>query len=74
MLVFPWQCVTHPIAGGSGGVFGVAVAPFAPRPAGDVPGIGGAAVAVLPDHVGLAGAVTADLIALTLAGGGAGPG
>lgn len=59
-------CRTHLIAGGSEGVDGVAVAALAARPAGDVPRISSAAVAVLTDHVRLAGTLTAELIALTL--------
>lgn len=61
------------IAGGAGGVDGVAVAGLAARPAVDVPRIGGAAVAVLTHHVGLAGALTAALITLTLIRGRTGP-
>lgn len=45
---------------------GVAVAALAARPAGDVPRVGSAAVAVLADHIGLAGAVAALLVALAL--------
>lgn len=51
---------------------GVAVAALAARPARDVPRVGGAAVAVLTDHVGLAGTLTAVLVALTLVRGGTG--
>lgn len=52
---------------------GVAVAALAARPAGDVPGIGSTAVAVLTDDVGLAGTLSGVLIALTPVRGGTGP-
>lgn len=45
---------------------GVAVAALAARPVGDVPRIGSTAVAVLTDHVRLAGTLAAVLVALTL--------
>lgn len=45
---------------------GVAVADLATRPAGDVPGIGSAAVAVLTDDVRLAGALAGVLITVTV--------
>lgn len=66
-----WRVVvmTHVVARGSERVDGVAVAALAARPTGEVPGIGGAAVAVLTDHVGLAGTLAAVLITLTLVGG-----
>lgn len=51
---------------------GVAVAAPAAVAAGDVPRIGSAAVAVLTDHVGLAGTLAAALVALALVGGGTG--
>lgn len=52
---------------------GVAVAAFAAGAAGDVPGVGGAAVAVLTHHVGLAGTLTTALITLTVVRRGTGP-
>lgn len=58
-------CLTHLITGGSEGVDGVAVTALAARPAGDVPRIGSAAVTVLTDHVGLAGAPAAVPVTLT---------
>lgn len=63
---FSSLCLTHLIAGGSVGVDGVAVAALAARPVGDVPRIGSTAVAVLTDHVRLAGTLAAVLVALTL--------
>lgn len=69
---FSSQILTHLITGRSVGVVGVAVAALAARSAGDVPRIGSAAVAVLTDHVGLAGTLTAELIALTVVRGGTG--
>lgn len=51
---------------------GVAVAALAARPAGDVPRIRGAAVAVLADHVGLAVTLAAVPVTLTFIWGGAG--
>lgn len=53
---------------------GVAVAALAARPAGDVPGVRSAALAVLAHHAGSAGALAAALVALALLRGGAGPG
>lgn len=50
----------------------VAVAALAAVAAGDVPRVGSAALAVLPDHVGLAGTLAAALVALALIGGGTG--
>lgn len=50
----------------------VAVAALAAVAAVDVPRIGSAAVAVLTDHVGLAGTLAAALVALALVGGGTG--
>lgn len=63
---FSPQRLTRLVAGGSEGVDGVAVAALAARPAGDVPRVRSTAVAVLADHVRLAGAVAAVLIALAL--------
>lgn len=57
---------THHVAGGAEGVDGVAVAALAARPAGQVPGVGGAAVAVLTDDIWQAGTLTAELVTLTL--------
>ena len=51
---------------------GVAVTALAARPAGDVPGISSTAVAVLTDHVRLAGALAAEPLTLTLLWGCAG--
>lgn len=62
----------HLVAGGAERVDGVAVAALAARAAAQVPGVGGAAVAVLPDHAGLAGTLTGALVALTLVRRGAG--
>lgn len=72
VLFFSSRSLTHLVTGRSVGVVGVAVAALAARSAGDVPRVGGAAVAVLTDHVGLAGTLTAELIALTVVGGGTG--
>lgn len=47
----------------------IAVAALAARPAGEVPRIWSAAVAVLTDHVGLAGTLATALVALTVIGG-----
>lgn len=44
----------------------MAVTALAALPAGDVPGVHCAAVAVLADHVGQAGALAALLVALAL--------
>lgn len=70
---FSSRCLSHLVAGGAKGVDGVAVAVLAARSAGNVPRVGGAAVAVLTNHVWLAGTLTAELITLTLVGGGADP-
>lgn len=58
--------LTHLVAGGSKRVNGFAVAALAALPADNVPRIGGTAVTVLPNHVGLAGTLATVLIALTL--------
>lgn len=50
-------------------MFGVAVAALTAGAAGHVPGIGGAAVAVLTDNVGQAVTLTAAAIAVAVAGG-----
>lgn len=47
----------------------IAVAALAARPAGEVPRIWSAAVAVLTDHVGLAGTLATAQVALTVIGG-----
>lgn len=58
--------LTRLVAGGSKGVNGFAVAALTSLPADNVPCIGGTAVAVLADHVGLAGTLATVLIALAL--------
>lgn len=49
-------------------MFGVAVAGLTAAAARHVPGVGGAAVAVLTDHVGEAVTLTAAALAVTVAG------
>lgn len=57
------------MAGGFERVDGVAVTALAARPTGKVPRIWSAAVAVLTDHVGLAGTLATALVAPTVIGG-----
>lgn len=56
----------HLVAGRSKRVDGVAIAMLAALVTGQVPGVGSAAVAVLANHIGLAGTLAAVLLALTV--------
>lgn len=57
---------SHLVAGRSKRVDGVAIATLTALATGQVPGVGSAAVAVLANHVGLAGTLAAVLLALAV--------
>lgn len=59
----------HLVAGGPKGVDRVAFAALATVTTGQVPGVGSAAVAVLANHVGLAGTLATLLLTLAVIGG-----
>lgn len=62
----PWAAAPHLITGWPEGMGSIAAAGGAPRPAGQLPGVGCTAVTVLADHVGEAVALPRGLVALAV--------
>ena len=62
----PWATVPHLITGWPEGMSSIAAAGVAPRPTGQLPGVGRTAVTVLADHVREAEALPSGFVALAV--------